>query len=45
VVSFKKREKSRFPPPPSLQQSEDVLDEVWYSIPSETIQNVYESIP
>jgi hypothetical protein len=35
----------RFPPPTSLKQSEDVLQEEWYKIPLETVQNLYESIP
>jgi len=36
---------TRFPPPSSFNQLEDVLREEWYSIPLETIQNKYESIP
>jgi hypothetical protein len=35
----------RFPPPTSLKQLEDVLQEEWYKIPLETIQNLYDSIP
>ena len=31
--------RSRFPPPSSLKQLEDVLHKEWYSIPQETIQN------
>jgi hypothetical protein len=34
-----------FPPPTSLKQHEDVLQEEWYKIPLETVQNLYESIP
>jgi hypothetical protein len=37
--------RNRFPPPTSLKQLEDVLQEEWYRIPLETVQNVYESIP
>jgi hypothetical protein len=37
--------KSRFPPPTSLQQLEDVFQEEWHKIPLETVQNLYESIP
>jgi hypothetical protein len=33
-----------FPPPTSLKQLEDVLQEEWYKIPLETVQNLYESI-
>jgi hypothetical protein len=36
--------RSRYPPP-SLKQLQDVLLEEWYSIPLETVQNLYESIP
>ena len=36
------RMRSRFPPPSSLNELEDVLHEEWYSIPLETIQNIYE---
>jgi hypothetical protein len=32
--------KNRFPPPTSLKQL-DVLQEEWYKIPLETIQNLY----
>jgi hypothetical protein len=32
-------------PPQSLQQLDDVLQEEWYSIPLETIQNSHEFIP
>jgi hypothetical protein len=34
-----------FPPPTSLKQLEDVLQEEWYKIPLETVQSLYESIP
>jgi hypothetical protein len=36
---------NRFPPPASLKQHEDILQEEWYKIPIETVQNLYESIP
>jgi len=36
--------RSRFPPPSSLKQLEDVLHEEWYSIPLQSIQNLHESI-
>jgi hypothetical protein len=39
------RVRSRFPPLSSLKQLEDVLYEMWYSIPLETIQNLRGSIP
>jgi hypothetical protein len=39
------RVRSRFPPLSSLKQLEDVLYELWYSIPLETIQNLHASIP
>jgi hypothetical protein len=39
------RARNRFPPPTSLKQLEDVLQEVWHKIPLETVQNLYESIP
>jgi hypothetical protein len=39
------RARSRFPPPTSLEQLEDVLQEELYKIPLETVQNLYESIP
>jgi hypothetical protein len=35
----------RFPPPTSLEQLEDVLQEEWYIFALETLQNLYESIP
>jgi hypothetical protein len=37
--------RNRFPPPTSLQQLEDVLQEKWYNIPLETAQSLHESIP
>jgi hypothetical protein len=37
--------RNRFPLPTSLKQLEDVLQEEWYKIPLETVQNLYESIP
>jgi len=37
--------RSRFPPLSSLKQLEDVLYELWYSIPLDSIQNFNESIP
>jgi hypothetical protein len=39
------RVRNRFLPPTSVKQHEDVLQEEWYKIPLETVQNVYESIP
>jgi len=39
------RVRSRFPLPSSLKHLKDILHEVWYSIPLENIQNLYESIP
>jgi hypothetical protein len=39
------RVRNRFPPPISLEQLEDVLQEDWYKILLETVQNLYESIP
>jgi hypothetical protein len=39
------RVRSRFPPPSSLKQLEDVLHKEWYNIPLETIQNIHNSIP
>jgi len=33
------RLRSRFPPPSSLKQPEDVLHKKWYNIPLDTIQN------
>jgi hypothetical protein len=42
---FETRVRNRFPPPTSLKQLEDVLQEEWYKIPLETVQNSYELIP
>jgi hypothetical protein len=39
------RARNRFPPPTSLKQLEDVLQEEWYKIPLQTVQNLYEAIP
>jgi len=39
------RVRSRFPPPSSFKQLEDVLHEEWYNIPLETVQNIHDSIP
>jgi predicted Zn-dependent protease len=41
---FETRVRNRFPPATSLKQLEDVEEE-WYKIPLETVQNLYESIP
>jgi hypothetical protein len=35
--------RKRFPPPTSLKQIEDVLQEEWCKILLETVQNSYES--
>jgi hypothetical protein len=32
------RVRNRFPPPTSLKQLQDVLQEEWYKIPLETVQ-------
>jgi hypothetical protein len=45
VVSFGDESEERFPPPTSLKQLEDVLQEECYKIPLDTVQNLYESIP
>jgi hypothetical protein len=37
--------RNRFPSPTSLKQLEDVLQEEWYKIPLDTVQNLYKSIP
>jgi hypothetical protein len=37
--------RDRIPPPTSLKQLEDVLQEEWYKVPLETVKNVYKSIP
>jgi hypothetical protein len=31
--------------PPSLKRPEDILQEEWDKIPTETVQNLYKSIP
>jgi hypothetical protein len=36
--------RSRFLPPTPLKQLEEVLQEEWYKIPLEAVQNLYESI-
>jgi hypothetical protein len=36
--------RSRFPPPTSLKQLEDVFQEEWYKILLETVQSLYECI-
>jgi hypothetical protein len=42
---FETRVRNRFPPPTFLKHLEDVLQEEWYKIPLETVQNLYEPIP
>jgi hypothetical protein len=37
--------RNRLPPPTTVKQLEGVLQEEWYRIPLETVQNLYESIP
>jgi len=37
--------RSRFPPPPSLKQLKDVLNEVLCNIALETVHNLYQSMP
>ncbi|PNF24448.1 hypothetical protein B7P43_G09689 [Cryptotermes secundus] len=39
------RVRNRFPPPTSLEQLEDVLQEEWYKIPLEALQNVHFFFP
>jgi len=39
------RVRSRFPSLSSMKQLEDVLYELWYSIPLDSIQNLNEPIP
>jgi hypothetical protein len=39
------RVRNRFPPPTSLKQLEDFLQNKWYKIPLETVPNLYEFIP
>jgi hypothetical protein len=36
--------RGRLPPPTSLKQLEDVQEE-WYKVPLEVVQNLYKSIP
>jgi hypothetical protein len=38
------RMRNRFPPPPFLKKLEDNLQELWYKIPLEAVQNCFESI-
>jgi hypothetical protein len=40
VVSFKSRVRIRLPSPSSLKQPEDVVDEKWYNIPIQTLQQL-----
>jgi hypothetical protein len=42
---FETRVRNRFPPLTSLKQLENVLQEEWYKILLQTVQNLYESIP
>jgi hypothetical protein len=35
---------NRFPPPTSLKQLEDILQEEWYEFPLVAVENLYESI-
>jgi hypothetical protein len=42
VVSFGDYSEEQFPP---VKQLEDVLQEEWYKIPVETVQNLCQSIP
>ena len=37
--------RSRFPPPPSLKQLEDVLNDMLCNIPLQTVHNLCQSIP
>jgi hypothetical protein len=39
------RARKRCPPPRSLKQLEEVLQEEWYKIRLESVQNLYVSIP
>jgi hypothetical protein len=41
---LKTRARNRFPPPTSVKQL-DVLQEEWYEVPLERVQNLYQSIP
>jgi hypothetical protein len=44
-VSSETSVRNRFLPPTPLKQLEDVLQEEWYKIPLQIVQNLYESIP
>jgi hypothetical protein len=37
--------RNRLPPPTSLKQLKEILQEQWYNIPLEIVQNLYKSIP
>jgi hypothetical protein len=39
------RLRKRSTSPPSLNQLEDILQKEWYTIPLQTLQNLYEFIP
>jgi hypothetical protein len=39
------RVRNRFPTPTSIKQLEDVLQEVWYKISLQTVQNLYDFVP
>jgi hypothetical protein len=41
---FETRLRNRFPPPASPKKLDDTLQEEWYKIPLEAVQNLYESI-
>jgi hypothetical protein len=43
-LALETRARNRFPPPTSLKQLEDVLQEEQYKILLEIVQNLYESI-
>jgi len=43
--ALESRVRSRFCPPSSLKQIEDIIHGEWYNIPLETIQNLCEPIP
>jgi hypothetical protein len=45
LVSLETRVRNRFPPSTSLKQSEDVIQEEWYKIALQSVQNLYKSIP
>jgi hypothetical protein len=42
---LKIRVKKRFPPPTPLKRLEEFLQEEWYKILIETVQNLYDSTP